>query len=67
MEKRPYYKLKGFFAENNIRNKDVADFLEISESTLSSKLNRNRQDFTTEQIRKLCTHYKLDANIFFLN
>lgn len=66
LEKRPYYKLKGYFAENGVKFQDVAKLLGISNSSFSAKINRNGQDFTAEQIRTLCCEYKLDANKFFL-
>ena len=66
MNKRPYNKLKGYLAENEIKNKDVAKLLGVTETSFSKKINRNGQDFTADQIRTLCNKYKLDANKFFL-
>lgn len=66
-EKKPYLKLKAYFAENQIRHKDVAHILNMSPQTFSSKINRNQQDFTRSQIVKLCNEYNLDANQFFLD
>lgn len=66
MEKRPYYKLKGYFVENDIKFQDVAKLLNVSNTSFSSKINRNGQDFTADEIRTMCCHYKLDANKFFL-
>ena len=66
MGKMPYSKLKGYLVENNIRQKEVAALLGVTESTLSSKINRNGQDFTLEQVALLCKTYNLDPNEFFL-
>lgn len=66
MNKKPYTKFKGYLAENEIKNKDVAQFLGVTETTFSKKINRKGQDFTADQIRMLCNNYKLDANKFFL-
>lgn len=63
---KDYAKLKGFFVEHGIRLQEVADLLHINRSTLSSKINRNRADFTLREARKLCKTYELDANEFFL-
>ena len=67
MEKQPYNKLKAFFIENGIKHKDVAYYLGITEQTFSAKINKNGQDFTLSQVRKICSKYKLDPNIVFLN
>lgn len=66
MEKIPYGKLKGFMAENGIKNKDMAELLGITETSFSSKINKKGQDFTAEQMRIICNTYQLDANKFFL-
>ena len=61
-----YSKLKGYFVENNISQQDVAKLLEINRSTLNSKLNRNKADFTMEEARLISLKYGLDMNQFFL-
>ncbi len=61
-----YSKLKGYFVENNISQQDVANLLEINRSTLNSKLNRNKADFTMEEARLISLEYGLDMNQFFL-
>ncbi|MEJ8751630.1 helix-turn-helix transcriptional regulator [Lagierella sp. ICN-221743] len=63
---QPYFKLKAYFVEKNIPFKDVAKLLGITEQNFSSKINRNGQDFTLPQVRKLCSEFKLDPNEFFL-
>ena len=65
--KKPYLKLKGYFISNNIPLGDVAEFLGITQSAFSKKLNKGYDDFTLDQVRKLCKRYNLDANEFFLN
>lgn len=69
MEKRKtkgYGKLRGYFTENNITREEVAKLLDINRSTLSSKLNKNKADFTIEEVRLICLKYGLDMNEFFL-
>lgn len=66
MNKKPYAKFKGYLAENEIKNKEVAQLLGVTETTFSKKINRKGQDFTADQIRTLCNNYQLDANKFFL-
>lgn len=66
MERKPYLKLKGYFASNDILNKEVAELLGITPQSFSAKINRNGQDFTKEQIAIMCKRYRLDANDIFL-
>ena len=62
-----YNKLKAYFVENGIKQKEVAELLGISRVTLSYKLNRYRNsDFTLEEVRTLCSWYNLPAGEFFL-
>ena len=62
-----YNKLKAYFVENGIKQKEVAELLGISRVTLSCKLNRYRNsDFTLTEVRTLCSRYNLPAGEFFL-
>ena len=61
-----YSKLKGYFVEKNISQQEVAELLKINRSTLNSKLNRNRADFTMEEARLIALKSGLDMNKFFL-
>lgn len=64
--KKPYFKLKAYLVENNIKQNEVAKYLDMNKSTFSRKLNRKYGDFTIEEVRKICNRYNLDANIYFL-
>lgn len=61
-----YMKLKAFLAENGIKQKEVAEMLDITQTSFSCKINRNGQDFTMDEVRKLCNEYNLDPNEIFL-
>lgn len=63
---RGYSKLKGYFVEKDISQQEVAELLGINRSTLNSKLNRNKADFTMEEARLIASKYNLDMNKFFL-
>lgn len=66
MEKlKSYDKLKGWMVENHIKQKDVADLLEITEPNLNLKLN-GKQRFSVEQVYKICSHYKISADTYFI-
>lgn len=65
-EKRePYYKFKGYLAENNIQQKDIAEMLKVSQPTLSKRLNGKGGDFTLQDVKKICTRLNIKAEIFF--
>lgn len=65
MNKQGYSKLKGFLAENNIKQKVVADMLGISVPTFNKKLNGTAGDFSIKEARIICRELKADVNIFF--
>lgn len=58
-------KFKGYCAENNISQKEIADLLGIKIQSANAKLN-GRQDFTISQVRILCEHYGISADYYFL-
>ena len=60
-----YLKFKAWLVENNIKQKDVADLLEISIENLNAKVN-GRQNFTLSQVKKLCETYNISADLFFI-
>lgn len=65
--REPYYKFKGYLAENNIQQKEIAKMLNISQATLSKKINGKSGDFTAQDLKKICTNLKIKAEIFFNN
>lgn len=66
-KKVKYIELKKFLLEKKITRKDLAIILGIDKSTVSSKLNSPKSEFTLPEMRILCKNFKLDANKFFLN
>ena len=62
-----YNKLIGFFAEHDIKHKEVAEMLGITVASFSNKINRNNgADFNAKEMRAICKNYKLSADRFFL-
>ena len=57
-------KFKGYCAANNISQKEISELLGITIQSANAKLN-GRQDFTTPQVRTLCTHYGISADYYF--
>lgn len=59
----PHYKFKGFLKENNIQQKEVAKFLNISPVTLNQKINGSLH-FTFDEVEKICDEYRIEPDIF---
>ena len=58
-------KFKGFCAEHDIKQKEIAELLGIDISNVNQKMN-NKQPFTLEQVKILCDTYHISADDFFL-
>lgn len=54
---------KGWMAENNIKQYEIAELLGISLQSVNLKVN-GKQDFTLDQVSKICQHYHISADIF---
>jgi DNA-binding Xre family transcriptional regulator len=63
--REPYSKFKGYLAENNIQQKEVAKTINISEATISKRLNGKGGDFTIQDLKKICNKFNIKAEIFF--
>lgn len=63
--KQPYNKFKGYLAENNILQKEIARMINVSQATLSKRLNGKGGDFTVQDLKKICTYLNIKAEIFF--
>ena len=64
-EREPYFKFKGYLAENNIQQKEIANIINISQATLSKRLNAKGGDFTIQDLKKICDKLNVNAEIFF--
>ena len=60
-----YTKLKAYFIEKGLRQKEVAKELGIGRATLNCKINRKKADFTLNEVRKLRDTFGVDPSIFF--
>ena len=58
-------KFKGYCVENGIKQKEIAALLGLSVSNVNSKLN-GRLEWTLEQVKTLCQHYGISADIYFV-
>lgn len=58
-------KFKGYCAERGIKQSEIARVLNISVSNVNMKLN-GKQPFTIAQVKKLCEHYRISADEYFI-
>lgn len=57
-------KLKGSMAENNITQKDIANYVSMSEMQISRKFS-GKTDFTVKQLLKISELLKEHPSVFF--
>ena len=58
-------KFKGFCVERKIKQSEIAELLKISVQSVNRKLNEN-EPFTLEQVKVLCSHFKISADEYFV-
>lgn len=64
--KKPFYKLKGYLAENGIKHKVLADRVGMSEASFSQKINRSGSVFSLDEVMMICDELDISADDFFL-
>jgi len=62
----PYGKLKAFLAENNVHQEELAKLLGKSVSAVNQNLNGTGGDFSVSEVRKICLHWGISADSFFI-
>lgn len=60
----PYISVKNAIAGKGLTLKDVADVINVTESTLSLKISGG-SDFYLSEIKAICKAFGLDSSIFF--
>lgn len=58
-------KFKGYCAENGIKQAEIAEILDLSISMVNQKMNGHMK-WTLEQVKTLCKHYGISADIYFV-
>ena len=58
-------KFKGYCAERNIRQKEIAKILNLSMVRVNRKIN-GKEPFTLPQVKILCKHFGISADEYFL-
>ena len=65
MEVMPIYKFRGYCIENKIRQKEIAELLNISAQSVSRKMN-GKEPFTLDQVKTICVYYGISADEYFV-
>ncbi|PKF21688.1 hypothetical protein CW684_04660 [Macrococcoides caseolyticum] len=63
--KPPNLKLKQYMIEHDIKQKELAKVLGITQSLFSQKINENRSTFSLEEVRLLCAYLGLNMHEYF--
>jgi len=58
-------KFKGYCAEHNIKQTEIAELLDINVQSVNRKMN-GKEPFTLEQVKILCQHYGISADEYFV-
>lgn len=54
---------KGWLIANGHKQYELAELLGLTKTTLNKKLN-GHSEFTISQVKTICEHYHISANIF---
>ncbi|MFT8329612.1 MAG: helix-turn-helix transcriptional regulator [Oenococcus oeni] len=63
--REPYLELKGWLAEHNVRQSELAEVLDTTSNYVNKKINGTGSDFTLLEARKLVKHFGMPGSIFF--
>lgn len=61
-----YSKFKQWMVANNVKQKDIALLLNITDAFCSVKMNSPTNNFTIEQLSIICNKYNISFDEFFL-
>lgn len=64
MEETKNLKFKGYMAEHEIKQSDIAELLGLDISNVNLKINGN-QPWTLPQVKEICLKYGISANEYF--
>lgn len=64
-KRQPYYKLIDFMRRNDIKHKEMADFLGKSPSAFSQNINGTGADFSLSEARAICQKWNLNIDEYF--
>lgn len=58
-------KFKAYCVEHDIKQKEIAELLDINISNVNNKLN-GKEPFTLAQVKLLCEHFQISADEYFI-
>lgn len=58
-------KFKAFCVERKIKQSEIAKILGLTLPVVNKKLN-DKEPFTLEQVKILCSHYQISADEYFV-
>ena len=62
--REPYLELKGWMAEHDVKQVDVAKVLDTTGNYVNKKINGTGSDFTLYEARKLVKHFGMPGSFF---
>ena len=65
MSDKAVSRIRGWCAEHDVSNKELALLLGVNESNMSLKMS-GKQGFSIQQVKTICTTYGISADEFFL-
>lgn len=65
--KPPNLQLKKLMLEKNIKQRELADVLGITQSLFSQKLNEKGSKFTLTEVIALCSHLDINMHEYFFD
>lgn len=63
LKHEPHFKFKGFLSENHIKQRNIADLLNLSPVTINQKINGSLH-FSWGEVEKICDEYGIMPEIF---
>lgn len=64
--RNPYLKFKSFLFEQGVSQNKLAEILGKTPSSISSHINGTGGDFSLQDIRIICKHFKISADEYFI-
>lgn len=61
-----YTKFKAWMAENDVKQRHLAELLGVSVAAVNARLNGAKGDFSMADVRKICEYYKISADNYFV-
>ena len=63
----PYSKFQAFCRRERITLDEIGELLGMDKSMVSKLMNGTGADFSADDVRKICLHYGISADVFFVD